>query len=393
MLHLKTIVLCLSLSIFQSGVAQNLNFSNSFELAISIDGSVLPLLEYPGWGSEIGLANIGVVSSSQTLSNFYQNPSNLAAGIAGVELFGSHHPIFTDLDNAKVGVQSYGVAYNLNGKHGFGFFYKNLSVEQRKLGSTSAALPDLSAQQENLFSLNYARQFWDFLSVGIGWKYMRSGLKRIEFNEPTGNINVHLIDVGVHVSKLWSANDSLEIGGKFGASLNNLGSKITHFNEMPEQSPHTAAHIGGMFILQTKRATRKDIAFHFYYQLDRLFAPKNQYNFGDFDRNGLPDYLELGFGHALEYRGGSFFGEENEQSWVHHLGLEYWIKGKNGWSVGLRSGYQKGKPIRTVAAGGTVQFKNVFLHLSQSAEKRLESGRKDNYLTISAGIQKLFGAP
>ncbi len=206
---------------------------------LNLSGSAVPFLRIAPDARSGGMGDMGVATSADAGSVFW-NLGKVPFSKPGIGLTATYTPWLRDITN-DVSFASLGGYYTLDEDQALsiGFRYFNLG----DIRFTSDGRDDLgsSRPRETGINIGYSRRLSDRLGLGLSLGYIHSAL----INGATGGGMDYKTGTSIagSLGLFYDNRDDYGTGFMFGASLSNLGSKISYFKNAP-QKEFIPANIG-----------------------------------------------------------------------------------------------------------------------------------------------------
>jgi len=335
----------------QSPVGATSDFSRD---SINTITTAVPFMMIPGNARQLGMGDLGVVSSDQFVETaFTSNAALLATGRRYVHAETNYTPWLRALV-PDINLLTNSVAWGITETHAVGIYMKYFSLGNITFTDINGQTIGEYNPNEFMFQANYAALLGKGFSIGTSLKYIHSNL--------TGGINVGGADtkpgqavagdLGLNYRGLKRFSDTYMLGYSAGLGLNNLGSKMSYTNLNESDFLPMNMQLGVMLNLGAKAGIMRfenDLG----YQVTKLLVPTPpQYlkasnsNVDSLDVNGnriiaagkdpnvsVPAAIFQSFGDAP---GGSL-EEWNEV--MHHVGHEFRMVLNDRLSWHIREGF------------------------------------------------------
>lgn len=236
-LNMKTVlvpVLLVALSIptiNSPAFSQNVG-NDDASLQLNTITTAVPFLMISGNARQMGMGDLGVVSSDQFVETaFTSNAALLATGRKYVHAETSYTPWLRALV-PDINLLTGGVAWGINESHAAGLYLKYFSHGDITFTDLNGNTIGQFSPNEFVIQGNYAASLGKGISIGTSLKYVYSNL--------TGGINVGGADtrpgqavagdLGLNYRGIKKFSDSYSLGYSAGLGLNNIGSKMSYTN-------------------------------------------------------------------------------------------------------------------------------------------------------------------
>lgn len=199
--------------------------------------------------------------------------------------------------------------YSINNKNAIGYRFNYFN-----LGEISYLTPGGTVEEVNPYELfhqlTYSHAFNNGLSAGAGVKYIRSDIAQ---GQTINGYDYHssdafAMDLGIHYATAFTFSENLTIHFNSGASLNNLGSRISYTDDPAMNSMYLPATLSLGLMVNPEWYVSDNItmSFDIAYQMDKLMVPTPPLVDSDsLDANGNPAILF-----------GKRFPESVPESWI-----------------------------------------------------------------------------
>ncbi|MCF8257569.1 MAG: type IX secretion system outer membrane channel protein PorV [Flavobacteriales bacterium] len=272
--RIALVALCVHLggaSLAQSPVGATSDFSRD---SINSITTAVPFMMISGNARQMGMGDLGVVSSDQFVETaFTSNAALLATGRRYVHAETNYTPWLRALV-ADMYLLSGSVAWGITETHAVGVHVKYFNLGNiYHTDVHGQRLSEIHAY-EFMVQANYAAQLGKGFSIGTSLKYVHSDL--------TNGLNVGGVDtkagqsvagdLGLNYRGLKRFKDSLTLGYSAGLGLNNIGSKMSYSNLNESDFLPMNMQLGVMLNLATQKGNVR-IENDLGYQVTKLLVP------------------------------------------------------------------------------------------------------------------------
>jgi hypothetical protein len=344
----------MALSLLCNGPSFAQTIPGSTDLQLNTITTAVPFMMIPGNARQMGMGDLGVVSSDQFVETaFTSNAALLATGRRYVHAETNYTPWLRALVPGMY-LLSESVAWGITEHHAVG-------IHARHFSHGTVTFTDINGQtigtfnpNEFLVQANYAAHLGKGFSIGTAVKLIYSNL--------TGGLNVggvdtrpglaSAVDLGFNYRGLRRFSETLSLGYSTGLGLNSLGSKMAYTNLNEEDFLPMNMQLGVMLNLGVQ-AGKVRFEHDLGYQVTKLLVPTP------------PQYLRAsnGFADSLDASGNRIiaagkdpnvsvpaaifqsFGDApggSREEWnevMHHVGHEFRVVLNDRFSWHLREGF------------------------------------------------------
>lgn len=292
-----------------------------------------------------GIGDIGVVAAADYYeSGLTQNPALLARNEKVMGAKFSYKPWLRQLV-PDIKMLDAGFYYAINKKITLGYSYNFFSLGELVYVDANGSVVGMAKAKEYSHHLNYAQSLSPNLSLGVGLKYIVSDLTNNKYynGKPTHTGKAIAADIGLDYRKEIAKKETSFWRYDFGASIVNMGNKITYIDTTPGDFLPMQLALGTLWTYNKDLNGTTRYCLDLAYQFDKLLVPTP------------PVYLIDSTGHTTIVAGKdpnvsvvkgafqSFYdapdgaGEEFAEL-IHKVGIENRFVFNNHSSVALRTG-------------------------------------------------------
>lgn len=227
----------------------------------------IPSIEFNSNSHIGGMADIGSVASPfYPDAGMYQNPALLSNNQEYVGINISYMPMLLKLFS-NVNINSVNGFYAIDGKNVLGYTYSIFSLGSIMLMDEYGNNIATVHPQETYQKISYSRAISDFVSVGLGIKFIDSDMSN------NLKVNTFAVDLGYSCKKKYILSEQFDLNTNFGSSINNLGPKVSYDESITHNFIPTNLKIGVLLNPEHNISNKFNLNLEVAVQLEKDLVP------------------------------------------------------------------------------------------------------------------------